>query len=185
MKKILCLVFFGCLVWTAVGGVQEAKAQSVFDISLDAPSFEHRLRPTFGVMHQATSIIYVPFFSFIIGLPYAGLSLVPLIGNAIVMKSRSPRLLRGWGIAGIVMGSIGLVYGTFTSVMDLGAGFPEFWAMASLPLLAISVVNVILGAINVWKANQLTRPMTWSLAPYFLPGPNNSFKTGVSLQLTM
>lgn len=120
-----------------------------------------------------------------IGVPYAVLDLIPLIGN-IVMRTTgaSAGALRGWGIAGVITGSVGTLFEGIVLALVLGdsqIAVPLFFAVLGTMLLHIT--NIVLGALNIVKAGQVGRLSSHiQVAPWVSPTAQGQLRVGLLLE---
>jgi hypothetical protein len=89
----------------------------------------------------------------LIGAGVVGLgTLVPLIGNAVKLGRHKPS--HGWGVAGVVVGTLEAVAGTLT-VSILGGS--NFAAEIGTPFLAVGAANIGLGAASLVLSKRVDR----------------------------
>lgn len=161
-----------------VDGAKESRAPKSFVISYN--------RAVLGVITQAsTTYSEIPILlSAFIGGPYALLTLIPLIGNAVVMGDIAAyKTWIGWGISGIVVGAVGLVFATMMSVAVVQASGVLDWAWSTLPQLCIHLATLILGVINVVGATTKTelKKQSFSMVPYWVPEAGGHQRAGMTV----
>lgn len=109
--------------------------------------------------------VEVLIISLTVGYPFAGLTLVPLIGNAVVLgKKYKRKTRRAWGIAGVLMGGVGLLGGLALVGVAIASNAHDF-VVFPLPLIGISATSLGLGLVNVIKASSQPNPRLAGLRP--------------------
>jgi hypothetical protein len=89
----------------------------------------------------------------LIGAGVLGLgTLVPLIGNAVTLGRHKPS--HGWGVAGVVVGTLEAVAGTLTISIVNGSGFV---AGIGTPFIAVGAANIGLGAASLVLSKRAER----------------------------
>jgi hypothetical protein len=109
-------------------------------------------------------------FIFYSPLVYAGLSLVPLIGNIVCKfnSSVSYQTTKSWGLAALIVGGVGMTAGllyTFGIPPIIALAGAKGWATLVLPLLVISLGNIILGHFNHTFPHKDTKQVL-AISPY-------------------
>lgn len=115
------------------------------------------------------------------GLVLTAGMLTTIIGGSVSLSTGRRRL--GWGVAGIVMGSLGTLAGT----LFVGTGGTEF----GLILLPLSLASLVIGIINVVKHRSPVRKAekfqekgfgkSYYVTPWFNVGAEQSLQSGLAV----